>query len=370
VLLFYSRDIFYYTGTARASYLAVVPDDYLLFVMSDFDCDFEEVFINKEKVRKEQELGNVYREFFSNLSKGKMIIGTEMDILTVKQLRTFRQAFPGFEFADVSPLVLEQRKTKQSVEIEIIKKACEVVHRGHEVVLSSLCNNMTELEIAADVERAHRMAGHEGHLFLRQPDFFMSRGPVASGPNLLKRSGILDGITGVGLSPSIPAGPSQRKINEGDLLIIDIPTMVNGYHADQTRTYVLGKASREIKSLFEDLRAIADQLINQMKPGMKCGEIYKMAVECAIRLGRGNEFQCLGGDKAARLIGHGIGLELNERPILSEYDDSEISENYVIALEIHMMDQQLGVVKLEDMILIKETGNEILTQTPRVLFEV
>ncbi|MCX5845399.1 MAG: M24 family metallopeptidase, partial [Deltaproteobacteria bacterium] len=74
--------------------------------------------------------------------------------------------------------------------------------------------------------------------------------------------------------------------------------------------------------------------------------------------------------KKSRLIGHGIGLELNEPPIPSEYDHTEVGEHYVIALDIHMMDEAAGVVKLEDMILIKEQGNEILTRSPRQLFEI
>jgi Xaa-Pro aminopeptidase len=71
-----------------------------------------------------------------------------------------------------------------------------------------------------------------------------------------------------------------------------------------------------------------------------------------------------------KLIGHGIGLELYEPPIPSEYDVSPVEENYVIALDLHMLDEALGVVKLEDMILIGKEGNEILTKSPRVLFEL
>lgn len=70
------------------------------------------------------------------------------------------------------------------------------------------------------------------------------------------------------------------------------------------------------------------------------------------------------------MIGHGVGLELNEPPVLSNYDDSEVSDGYIVALDMHMMDENIGVVKLEDMILIRNNGNEILTRSPRQLFEV
>ena len=103
---------------------------------------------------------------------------------------------------------------------------------------------------------------------------------------------------------------------------------------------------------------------------MKCSEIYRMAVDRAQALGRGKQFQSFGSGKRSRLIGHGIGLELNEPPIPSEYDHSPVGEDYVIALDLHMLDEALGVVKLEDMILIGKSGNEILTKSPRKLFEI
>ena len=229
-------------------------------------------------------------------------------------------------------------------------------------VLTLRATTEAELELAAAVENAHRLAGHEGIFFIRQPDFFMSRGPITSGPNLFKISGVVYTITGVGLSSSVPAGPSQRKIAKGDLVIVDIPTLVDGYHADQTRTYCLGPATEAARAMYGDLKAIADHLITQMRPGIKCSDIYRMAVEKAKTLGRKGQFQSFGRGKISRLIGHGIGLELNEPPIPSEYDHSPVDENYVIALDMHMMDSDVGVVKLEDMILIGKDGNLALNR--------
>ncbi len=368
-LLFYSRDILYYTGTAQPSYLAVLPGDFRLFVRSGFEFAANDVFIDKGKMKEERRLENICRDYFQGLPAGAKV-ATELDVLTAEQWGQFRKAFPGCEFVSATPLVLEQRKTKEPGEIACMRKACLAVHRGHEAVLANLREGMTELELAAIVENAHRLAGHEGVFFIRQPDFFMSRGPISSGSNLFKISGVVYTITGVGLSASVPAGPSLRKIAKGDLIMIDIPTHVEGYHADQTRTYCLGKTDPRVHALYDDLKAIADHLIREMKAGMKCSEIYRLALEKAKALGREGQFQNFGSGKPGRLIGHGIGIELNEPPIPSEYDQSEIADGYVIALDIHMMDAELGVVKLEDMILIRKGGNEILTQSPRDLFEV
>jgi Xaa-Pro dipeptidase len=369
-LLCYSRDILYYAGTAQPSYLVVLPDDYVMFVRSGLEFALDDVFISKKKVREERRLANIFKEIFAGGQLGSKRIGTELDVLTAEQFKDMEKIFAGYEFVNVSPLILEQRKTKDPSEIEKIRRACDAIHRGHEAVLSTMKEGITELELAAAVENAHRLAGHEGIFFIRQPDFFMSRGPISSGSNLFKISGVVYTITGVGLSSSVPAGPSLRKISRGEPVIVDIPLLVDGYHADQTRTYCLGKAPDEIKSMHGDLVTIADHLISRIRPGMKCSEIYGAAVEKAKELGRSDHFQNFGKGKKSRLIGHGIGLELNEPPVPSEYDHSEVGDNYVVALDMHMMNEAVGVVKLEDMILIKERGNEIMTKSPRRLFEI
>ena len=368
-LLFYSRDILYYTGTAQPSYLIVLPKDYFLFVRSGFEFALNDVFIPKDRIREERNLENIYKELFPRSSTSKKI-GTELDILTADQFNKFKMVFSGYEFVNASPIVLEQRKKKDESEIKKIKEACKAIDMGHNAVLATLKEEITELELAAAVENAHRLAGHEGIFFIRQPDFFMSRGPISSGPNLFKISGVVYTITGVGLSPSVPAGPSRRSISTGDLVIVDIPTLVDSYHADQTRSYILGKADKKIKTLYSHLKEIADYLIRFIKPGMKCREIYQTAIEKSIELEVTNTFLNFGKGRKSRMIGHGIGLELNEPPILSLYDDSEVCDGYVVALDMHMMDENAGVVKLEDMILITNNGNEILNKSPRDLFEL
>ncbi len=366
-LLVYSRDVLYYTGTAQPSSLLVTPADYTLYVRSGFDFAVEDVFIDRGKLVEERRLDKI----LAAATAGKPEkIGTELDILTAEQLEGFRKLCPGVSFVNISPVTLEQRKVKEPEEIVRLCRACEAVHAGHEAVMATLREGVTELELAAAVENAHRLAGHEGIFFIRLPDFFMSRGPIGAGPNLLRNSGVVYTITGVGLSPAVPAGPSRRVIGRGETVVIDIPTLVDGYHADQTRTYCIGAAGKAIHALYDDLKAVADHLIGTIRPGMTGRDIYRMAVEKAGAIGRSAEFQSFGKGRVSRMIGHGIGLELNEPPILSEFDTSVIPEGCVVALDMHMMSEGSVVVKLEDMILVGGGGNEILTKTPRRLFEV
>ncbi|MBS3921191.1 MAG: aminopeptidase P family protein [Deltaproteobacteria bacterium] len=368
VILFYSRDVFYYTGTSQPSYFFISPQHYCLFVRAGYDFALREAQIEKENIKEERHLENIFKENFSIIKRGKKI-GVELDVLPANRFLEFSRIFSGFEIVDISPLLLNQRKRKDASEIKIIRKACSTIHRGHERVLTVLREGLTELELAAAVEDAHRLAGHEGIFFIRQPDFFMSRGPLASGPNLYQISGMVYSITGVGLSASVPLGPSRRKIRRGDLVVVDIPVLVEGYHADQTRTYVVGKAKDGAKKLFQSLKEISNHLIDHITPGMKCSEVYKMAVKKAEELQVGKPFLNFGNGRKSKIIGHGVGIEINEPPTLSDYDHSIISEGFVLALDMHMMDEKFGVVKLEDMIVIGEK-NKLLTKTPRELFEV
>ncbi len=369
-LLVYSRDILYYTGTAQPSCLVVTPGDYTLYVRSGYDFAVQDVFIDRGNVAEERRLEKILATVLSRQSGKPGKIGMELDILTAEQFQALRKAFPGTDFINISPVVLGQRKVKEPAEIEKLRKACDAVHAGHGAILATLREGVTELELAAAVENAHRLAGHEGIFFIRQPDFYMSRGPIGAGPNLARVSGVVYTITGVGMSPAVPAGPSRRPIGRGETVMVDIPTLVDGYHADQTRTYCIGKVDASIRALYDDMKGIADDLIEYLRPGVTGRDICRRAFEMAAKIGREKEFQVLGKGRVARLFGHGIGLELNEPPILAEFDSSAIPEGCVIALEMHMIMEGSRVVKLEDMILVGGVGNEILTQTPRQLFEI
>jgi Xaa-Pro aminopeptidase len=369
-LLIYSRDVLYYTGTAQPSCLLVTPDDYTLYVRSGFEFAVQDVFIGREKLAEERRLEKILAGALSRLAGRPGKIGTELDILTAEQYEALRKSCPGADFVNISSITLEQRKVKEPGEIEGLRRACDAVHAGHEAVLATLRDGVTELELAAAVENAHRLAGHEGIFFIRLPDFFMSRGPIGAGPNLSRVSGVVYTITGVGMSPAVPAGPSRRAIGRGETVIVDIPTLVEGYHADQTRTYCIGKAGQVIHALYGDLQTIADHLIGAIRPGMRGCDVWQLAQQKADGLGRSAEFMSFGKGKSSRIIGHGIGLELNEPPILSGFDSSLIPMGCVVALDMHMMTEGGEVVKLEDMIHVGRGGNEILTRSPRRLVEV
>ena len=370
LLLNYSRSTLYYAGTTHPSIFIVTPEDYHLLVMRGLDRVLEETCLDTDRISS----GKGYKDAKEWLKTRKIeqgTLGMELDILPATQYFKVSELFSEFGIIDISGLILEQRKTKDPQEIESTREACRIVHEGHLRILDVLREEMTELELSSEIEDAHRKAGHEGLYFIRQADFFMGLGPLASGVNLSKIAGKIQSITGVGLSPSIPMGASTKTINKGDMIVVDIPTHYRGYHADQSRTYVLGDPPDICRTMYDGMKEIADQIIEMLRPGISCDDLYKKAIKVAEEIGMSSYFMRLGVDpKKVPFIGHGVGLEVNEPPLLGKNNHEVLEEGMIIALELEMSASIGEVVKLEDTILITSDGVEVLTITPRDLHKV
>lgn len=363
-VLFYSRDIFYYAGTAQPCYLVVLPSDYRLFVRRGWEFACRETFLPEGRIVREGNLASISRQMFPGTGEK---IGAELDMLPVLQQRAISDALNNRELVDISPDILDQRMIKERSEIDKIRKACAVVHMGHLALMRGMRMGMSELEVAALVEDAHRRAGHEGMSFQRLVDFVVARGALTSGPNLRNTSGAVFTISGVGLSPAIPSGASRRVLEHGDLLMIDIPTCVEGYHADQSRTYAIGQYPDRSIELAHRLRDVADHLIHNLVPGITAGDAFSIAQDRASELGLEDSFLNFASQPKAHFVGHGVGLEINEPPILARNRSTPLAAGMVVAVEMHVMESDGLTVKLEDTVHIGSNGAEILTLSPREL---
>jgi Xaa-Pro aminopeptidase len=368
-VVWYSRDLLYYTGTCQPSWLVVLPDTYRLFVRNNYAEAKNQVTIGADHMEEERDGERLVLYLRDRgVDKGS-VIGMELDLLPVNGWRKWRDWMSGWTIEDVTPLILGQRQIKDGAEIESIRLACRVMDLGHDRIRATLKAGMTELEVAAVLEDVHRREGHAGITFMRHPDFFMARGLCASGPNLMRLSGPAFSLSGVGLDAAVPAGPSRRVIRSGDAILIDIPVLVEGYHVDMARTYTAGAADRRRRELhrqLEDLFAFAAHIL---RPGMTWGQGYQAVAERADLTGIGDFFQRMVGGGKIHYIGHGIGLELNEPPLVAARNRDPILAGTVLALEMHLLQEDAFALKMEEMLLIGEKENAFMIQTPRALLE-
>lgn len=368
-LLNYSKSVYYFTGTTQPSFLIISPHEYHLLINKGIEHVPAETWLPDDSFGPGGFEGvlQILKRFGINGG----VIGMELDVLPVALYFKIAGMLPEFRIVDVSRAVLEQRKIKDEMELAHLREAARILHAGHVRTLKVLRDGMTELELTCEIEDAHRRAGHEGQYFNRQWDFFMGRGVLASGENLSRIAGKVQSISGTGLSAAIPLGASTRVIRRGDMVVTDIPTLHRGYHSDQSRTYVVGKAPAVCRELYQGMREIADRTIAFLKPGVTCDDIYRLTFSIAREIGMEPYYLRLGGNpKPLPFVGHGVGLEVNELPLLSKGNLDMIQAGTVVTLEIEMWKSPTEVVKVEDTIAVHPEGAELLTISPRELHEV
>ena len=239
-----------------------------------------------------------------------------------------------------------------------------------DAVHAALCEfirpGIAEHELAGEVERALRRAGHDGIVFQRRWDAKLAmEGGLASGENLSTISRGPITVTGVGLSESFPMGASRRRLERGDLVNIDLGLNRAGYHGDMARTYAVGELPAGVEELAGKCRELQDVALGAIRPGVLAHEVYDAAREAADRLGLADVFQ--GGGP---YIGHSIGLELDEPPVLGPGIETPIEEGMILAVEPKLISPAFGAVNIEDDVVVTADGCEVLGDLPRAVFVV
>jgi Xaa-Pro aminopeptidase len=365
-LILYHRDVYYYAGTARPASLAVTPGDAVLFTRRA-----KSIISSESAVPdiREGGLGSIIDWLKQNGVK-KGTLGLEMDLVPADIYLRIKNELPSAGIVDISSAILEQRLIKDEREIASIRGACRMVEETHRHLPLVLEEGMTELELAAELEKIVRLNGHETFAILRKRmETEMGYALVLSGERLKIMGGYGQVVTGTGLSAAFPYGPSRGKIESGDTIVFDIAGLHEGYHSDLARTYCLGTASRWACEAHDALVAIQAAMIDAAKPGITASRIYETAVAKAKELGWDDGFQGYGEGKGT-FVGHGLGLEVDERPLLSPKDDLEIRENMTFTTEIFMVDLDFGEVKIEDTLLVTADGTEFLTGLEREITEI
>jgi len=364
-LLLHHRDILYYAGTVRPAVLLVAPHDAILFVRRGLEYARQEVTV--ERVEPMNGFSDV-AEAFAELGLTAGVLGTEMDLVPARIARRIGEVVPAWSLADVSPLVLDQRAVKDEGELAATRRAAAVNDAGHRALSRAIAPGVSELALAAEVEAAMRRVGHEGFQPLRHP---AARGGgvfLMSGENLTVRGGHGLVVTGAGLSPGAPYGASYRVLEPGDLVVLDIGSAYAGYTADESRTFVAGSATAPQQALFAVARAAEDAVFDMLSEGAPVADLYA-AAEAVVARGAPLHFGP-GSLELPGFVGHGIGLELDEPPILWSRGDARLRAGMVLAVEIEVNAPAQGtMVKLEDTVVVRPDGYELLTRMPRQLIE-
>lgn len=229
------------------------------------------------------------------------------------------------------------RIVKDEFELSLIEEAARITGEAYGHIADRIRAGMTELEVAAEL---YCFMFHNG---IEKPAFDII---VASGPRT-----------------AMPhAAASHRALEKGDLLIIDMGVVYEGYFSDMTRTFVIGAASEEQKQVFEAVKEAQILAIDALKPGVTAAAVDKVSRDKLTELGYGDAF--------VHGLGHGVGLEVHERPSLAPGRETPLTPNMVFTIEPGVYLPGWGGVRIEDLIVMGETVPKVMTSYPKTLLEL
>jgi Xaa-Pro dipeptidase len=296
-------------------------------------------------------------------------VGTPFDGVPVATLEWWRKQLPGVRFADISATVREQRAVKSPAEIAILREGARRICGVYAEVPSFLRAGMTELELAAAFEAGLRRAGNQGMTRARAYNSELYGGLAVAGDSAAA-PGFFDGpVVGRGLGPAYPLGASERRIRRDEPIIIDYTIVFGGYVVDMTRPAVCGTLSPELLRAFEVSLKIQAEVAAMLRPGVPCVAPWDRAVAIAQEAGLGDRFMGPPGDQA-RFVAHGVGLELDELPVLAAGAKGIVAAGHVIAVEPKFVFPGVGAIGIENTFVATETGGERLTLLPDELIRV
>lgn len=365
VILLYSRDILYYAGVSVPSILLVTPQTARLYVRRGFELARQDSTL--QDIVPDGSLGSVAKQLREEkLDRSR--IGLELDVIPAELFFKIQEALPESRFVSVTPIVISQRMVKDADELELVRVSASMIDKAQRRALEVIREGMNEIEMAAEVEAELRRNRHEGILVNRRFDAYTMYGMIGSGENLTRFAGFANVASGIGLSRAMRISASDRIMKRGDLIMIDITGSYHGYITDVTRPYVIGTASKKQIEVFEELCKIEDAILDSIRPDVPVAEVYAKGMDAAARTKYAKYF--MGYEEKGKFVGHGLGLELDEPPILGPDDPTVISENMTLAVEINTIIPDFGTIKVEDSFIVKPGGIELLSKTERRLYEV
>ena len=193
-------------------------------------------------------------------------------------------------------------------------------------------------------------------------------GSLLAGSNAATPSPYDFALGGKGIDPSLPGGLNGTLLKEGECFMVDMGGNFFGYMSDMSRVYAVGKLPQEAYDAHQVCLDIQNAIAKKAKPGVTCEELYNLAIEKVTNAGFADYFMGIG--QKAKFIGHGVGLEINEAPVLAPRMKQPLEKGMVFALEPKIVLPNIGPVGIENTWVVTANGLEKLTNAPESIYEL
>jgi Xaa-Pro aminopeptidase len=303
-----------------------------------------------------------FREAAAEWRTGPAMVYLETEAVPLALFQRLQKYFPFKQALSLNPEIAAVRAIKSAYELGLMEKAGEIHRRVmEEEVPKLLREGMSEAELGAEVFRVMISLGHHGVSRFAAFDTELLVGHVSFGESSLHPTSFNGAGGNYGLNAATPLlGSRERKLKHGDLVYMDICCGVEGYHTDKTLTYMFGgPAPADAAQMQARCEELQNQIASMLKPGAAPSKIYH-----AILQSLGPEFQqnFMGfGNRRVKFLGHGIGLVVDETPVLADGFDEPIVEGMVFAVEPKKGIPNFGMVGIENTFVVTTEGGRSIT---------
>ena len=311
---------------------------------------------NVHYIRKPEQIAEILIAQQHPLPKTLLL---ELDELPYNDIVRLQSIFQPTQLLNATTLIRQLRSVKSNYEIDLLRHSGQLHADCYAEVPGLYRKGMTDLDFSIEIERLFRKRGATGYfrVFGQSMEIFM--GSVIAGSNADNVSPYDFAMGGQGTHKSLPVSANGTVISEGCTVMVDMGGTFTGYISDMTRVFSVGKVSDLAYKAHQTALEIQSDIEAIAKPGIATAELYNQAFEKVKRYDLLPYF--MGYSQQAGFIGHGIGIQINESPVLAPRSKDILQEGHIFALEPKFVIPGVGAVGVENSFAVHQSGIEKLT---------
>ena len=346
-------NIYYLSGIVFSGYIYLPAEgEPLWFVQKPSGLEGERIIY----IRKPEDIPAILKERNMPLPENLYL---ESDQITHNEFIRLEAALHPVRTGNMTALLRKARMIKTPWEIEQFRFSAKKHAQVFQAVPQLFQKGMTEIEFQIEIEYVMRKLGSIGYFRTFGANMKVFMASLLSGKNADTPSPIDFALGGRGIHPILPIGASDDLITEGSAIMIDFAGNFSAYQSDMTRVFSFGRLPETAYSAHQVSIDMHQRLMDEAKPGTACANIYNQMLDVAEKSGFSANF--MGLSQQAKFVGHGVGLEINEPPVLMGRSTDSLQPGMVIAFEPKFVFPGFGAVGIENTYLVTDTGIEKLT---------
>ncbi|MDO4510261.1 MAG: Xaa-Pro peptidase family protein [Bacteroidales bacterium] len=294
-------------------------------------------------------------------------LALKTDVMPVAEYNRLSQVFPEAEVVDASAMMRALRSVKSPFEQVLLKEDGVRHQAAYERIPSIYKPGMTDVQLQIEIERLLRLEGCLGIFRVQGPSMELFMGNILVGENADSPTPYDFAMGGAGMDPSLPVGASGEAIAPGKTIMVDACGNFNGYMTDMTRCYRVGEVS-DLAMKAHELSISVNHRLAQFGAGTPAKALYEEAVKMVEEAGMADYF--MGHMQKAGFVGHGLGIEINEAPVLAPRSRDILEEGQVVAIEPKFVIPGVGAVGVENTFIVRHDHLERITNAAEEMIEL